>query len=162
MNCTHEYAYKERLDGLCLQCWKERAIKAESRTNELNLETSRQQDEIRRFRQAMSQVARNLGNGSDACPGASIEFLTKQVPEEVRLVCQRREQELARARQVIEGYELDYNRVVVRNEKPAVEIAVDALTKIASADQDSLWMDDRDDAADSMLQEAKDALERLK
>lgn len=43
-------------------------------------------EENKRLREGLSLVAKNIGNGSFALPDASIDFLTKQVPEEVRLV----------------------------------------------------------------------------
>lgn len=55
--------------------------------------------ELAAMRKAMSQVATNIGNGSFASPDASPEWLTKEVPEEVRLYCARLRGELAAERE---------------------------------------------------------------
>lgn len=57
--------------------------------------------ELAEMRQAMSRVATNLGNGSFATMDASHEWMTKEVPEEVRLYCERLRRELAAEREKV-------------------------------------------------------------
>lgn len=59
-----------------------------------------QREEIKSLRAGLSLVASNIGNGSAASPECSVEFLTVDVPLEVKLVCEkyRREIEYLKAR----------------------------------------------------------------
>lgn len=41
-----------------------------------------------RLRRALSEVVKNLGNGSAAAPMASLDFLCVAVPNEVKLYCE--------------------------------------------------------------------------
>jgi hypothetical protein len=45
-------------------------------------------EENQKLREGLSLVASNIRNGSGASPQASVEFLTVDVPAEVKLVCQ--------------------------------------------------------------------------
>jgi hypothetical protein len=73
-------------------------------TNELLTDYARiideQREEIKKFRLALSQIADNIGNGSVVSPEASIEFMTADLPNEVKLVCEnyRREIEILKTR----------------------------------------------------------------
>jgi hypothetical protein len=58
--------------------------------------------ELHEMRQAMSQVATNLGNGSFATIDASHHWMTKEVPEEVMLYCNRLRAELQTERDKVE------------------------------------------------------------
>ncbi len=53
------------------------------------------------MRQGMSQVATNLGNGSFATMDASHQWMTKEVPEEVRVYCNRLRKELSSEREKV-------------------------------------------------------------
>ena len=57
-------------------------------------------EENEKLRDALSLIASNIGNGSVVSPKASMEFLTKDLPNEVKLACvnYRREIELLKAR----------------------------------------------------------------
>lgn len=57
-------------------------------------------EENEKLREALSLIATNIGNGSVVSPNASLEFLTKDIPNEVKLACvnYRREIELLKAR----------------------------------------------------------------
>jgi hypothetical protein len=57
-------------------------------------------EEIKALREGLSLAASNIGNGSGASPKASLEFLTVEVPAEIKLVCEnyRREIEYLKAR----------------------------------------------------------------
>jgi hypothetical protein len=57
-------------------------------------------EENEKLRDALSLIATNIGNGSVVSPNASLEFLTKDLPNEVKLACvsYRREIELLKAR----------------------------------------------------------------
>lgn len=57
-------------------------------------------EENEKLRDALSLIASNIGNGSVVSPRASMEFLTKDLPNEVKLACvnYRREIELLKAR----------------------------------------------------------------
>ena len=59
-----------------------------------------QREEIKTLREGLSLAASNIGNGSGASPQASLEFLTVEVPAEIKLVCEnyRREIEYLKAR----------------------------------------------------------------
>ena len=50
--------------------------------------------ELAAMRQALSQVATNLGNGSVVSPDAGVEFMTKDLPKEVGLYCEKLRREL--------------------------------------------------------------------
>lgn len=64
--------------------------------------------------------------------------------------------EMAELGECLRKRQLEINQL-----REELKLARAALTEIASADGESLWMDDRDDAADSMLQTAKEALEKM-
>ena len=51
--------------------------------------------ELTAMRTALSQVATNLGNGSVVSPDAGVEFMTRDLPNEVRLYCEKLRSELA-------------------------------------------------------------------
>ena len=57
-------------------------------------------EENEKLRDALSLIASNIGNGSVVSPKASMEFLTKDLPNEVKLACinYKREIELLKAR----------------------------------------------------------------
>lgn len=44
--------------------------------------------EIKKLREGLSLVVSNIGNGAFASPECSLEFLTVEVPKEVKLVCE--------------------------------------------------------------------------
>lgn len=56
---------------------------------ELKAENERLVEQNTKLRNAISKIAENLQNGSVVSPLASIEFLTEDVPNEVRLVVNR-------------------------------------------------------------------------
>ena len=59
--------------------------------------------ENQKLRDGLSLAASNIGNGSGASPQASLEFLTVEVPAEIKLVC--------------ENYRREINFLKARNEK---------------------------------------------
>jgi len=62
-----------------------------------------QREEIKALREGLSLAASNIGNGSGASPQASLEFLTVEVPAEIKLVC--------------ENYRSEINFLKAQNEK---------------------------------------------
>lgn len=64
-------------------------------------ELNKLREENKKLREGLSLVARNIGNGSFALPDASIDFLTKEVPEEVRLVVRRLKYEQRNSKNII-------------------------------------------------------------
>ena len=63
--------------------------------NRISLEVERLRAENQQLREGLSLVAKNIGNGAFASPDASLDWLTKEVPAEVKLYCQRLRDELA-------------------------------------------------------------------
>ena len=61
------------------------------------VEIERLREENKALRDGLSLVADNIGNGSFASPDASLDFLSVEVPKEVKLYCQRLRDELANA-----------------------------------------------------------------
>ena len=53
-----------------------------------------QREEIKVLREGLSLAASNIGNGSGASPQASLEFLTVEVPAEIKLVCENYRREI--------------------------------------------------------------------
>jgi hypothetical protein len=50
--------------------------------------------ENQKLREGLSLAASNIGNGSGASPQASLEFLTVEVPAEIKLVCENYRREI--------------------------------------------------------------------
>ena len=57
--------------------------------------------ELTDMRQAMSQVVTSIGNGSFATMNASHQWMVKEVPDEVRIYCERLRNELASEREKV-------------------------------------------------------------
>ena len=66
-------------------------------TRNRQVEIERLREENKALRDGLSLVADNIGNGSFASPDASLDFLSVEVPKEVKLYCQRLRDELANA-----------------------------------------------------------------
>ena len=67
------------------------------------------------LREGLSKVATNLGNGSAVSPQASIQFLTIDLPEEVRLECTARRTTDVRLKWALEHPEWLYDLVLAHS-----------------------------------------------
>ena len=60
----------------------------------VNYRIKRLEEENKKLREGLSLAASNIGNGSGASPQASLEFLTVEVPAEIKLVCENYRREI--------------------------------------------------------------------